>query len=222
MSHRFLKSLTLILLLAVGAGCAKSNDNTQTIQGRISRGVYSPPAPQVDPVTGQSIAVQTSYVVGPNTDNTSYQAMIKNLVLPQIDSQYIGNVDSSTGVVMEAFVAMNKANGAIIPSQSRVVLQIRDEFTGLVDSSSGEAIPPVTMVVAGASGTYSGGALRMLFQDCAGQIEIQGSVSGQYFTGNVFFTNTKKADCSTALPGAPQRYFLGTFQVQTCGFMTCQ
>lgn len=222
MYSRSIKAISLIVLVAFSAGCAKSNDNDQPIQDRTSRGLYTPPAPQVDSATGRQIPVETSYVVGSNSDPAAYQAMIKNLVLPQIDPQYLGNVDSSTGVVMEAFVSLNKVNGSVIPSQSRVVLQIRDEYTGAVDSGSGQPIPPVTMVIAGASGTYSGGALRMLFQDCAGQVEIQGSVSGQYFTGNVFFTNNKKADCSTSLPGAPQRYFLGTFQVQTCGFMTCQ
>lgn len=222
MFARSFKFTLLIAVLVIGAGCSKSNDNSQPIEGRISRGVYSPPAPQVDPVTGQSIQVQTSYVVGDNSNLSNYQSMIKNLVLPQIDPQFVGNVDPSTGVVMEAFVSLNKVTGAVNPSQSRVVLQIRDEYTGAIDSGSGQPIPPVTMVVAGSSGAFNGNALQMVFQDCAGQIEIQGSVSGQFFVGNVFFTNTKKADCSTVLPGNPVRYFLGTFQVQTCGFMTCK
>lgn len=214
--------LVLMLSILILAACTKSNDNSQTIQARTSRGVYSPLAPQVDPVTGKSYPVLTSYVVGDGSNPTAYQAMIKQLVAPQIDSQFVGDVDFNTGVVMEAKVALNLTTGAVIPAQSRVVLQISDQYTGGVDSATGQSIPAITMVVPGVSGTNNGGQYQVTFQDCAGQIQITGGVVGANFIGNVYFTNLKKADCSTPLPGANQSYFLGSFQVPTCGFMTCK
>lgn len=217
----------LLSLMVLSIGCSRSQDTSEPIQGRTSaRGVWTPAAPQIDPLTGQAVKVETSYVVADGSTATTYQnfqTVIKTLVSPQLDPTFVGNVDPNTGVVMEAFVAINKTTNAVIPSQSRVVLQISDEYTGQLDSGSGQRIPAITMVIPGANGTYSNGNLRMTYADCAGQVEIQGGVNGQYFVGNVFFTNSnKKADCKTALPGTAQRQFLGSFTVLTCGFMTCK
>ena len=220
---RSLKALLILSLFAVGAGCSKSSSYDQPIEGRATRGgSYAQLAPQVDPVTGKSVPVSTSYVVSPTNDQNQFQNMISELVRPQIDPKYVGRVNLQTGIVMEAFVALNKINGAVIPSQSRVVLQILDEYVGTKDPESGATINPITMILPGTNGTYTSGGVRMTFSDCAGSIEIQGGVSGAQFSGNVFFTNSRSADCKTTLPGAGTRHFLGTFTVPACGFMTCQ
>lgn len=224
-----MKRISVVALAAIaltGVGCVQSSpsSDSKVIQDRVSRGGAATYTGQVNPTTGQVTPVETSYVVGSSVAG-DYQAVVKALVAPQIDPQYLGCVDPQSGVLMQAFIDINTSTGAVIPSKSSLTLQIKDEFVGQADPNTGKPIPPISMTLAGSSGTLTGNQLRMVFQDCAGEVVIQGTynnMSPSMFAGVVTFTNSKKSDCKTPLVGAGQPNVLGSFQVQTCGFMRCQ
>lgn len=212
----------LIFLMLGTVGCKKSsNDNSQQVTARNARAAAAPvPVNAVNPATGQ-VTTATAYVTTDASNATAFQGAIKSLVSGQMDPQYVGYVSATDGVMIRAYVEVD-AQGRVVPQNSRLSLEIRDEFTNQTDSS-GTKIPPITMTIPATSGYAYNGQVQLVFQDSVGRIEIYGSFAGQsgggLMNGQVWFANNKKWDGSTT---ATTLTGLGNFQMQTCGFFRCQ
>jgi hypothetical protein len=212
----------LVLIMFGSVGCKKSsNDNSQSVAARSARQSVAPAITTntVNPMTGQNYtSAATAPVTTETANSTAFQAALKSLVSGQMDPQFLGYASPTDGVMLRAHVEID-AQGRVVPQNSRLSLEIRDEYTNQSDSS-GNRIPPVTMTLPASSGYAYNGQIQLVFQDSVGRIEIYGTFqSGGIVNGQLWFANTKKWDGSSA---ATSLIGLGNFQVQTCGFFKCQ
>lgn len=210
----------LILLMLGTVGCKKSsNDNSQQVTARNARAAVTPPPAQtVNPATGQVHTTAIGYVVTDTANAQAFQGALKSLVSGQMDPQYLGYVSPTDGVMLRAYVEVD-AQGRVVPQNSRLSLEIKDEFTNQSDSS-GNRIPSVTMTLPASSGYAYNGQVQLVFQDSVGRIEIYGTFQqGGVMNGQLWFANNLKWDGSTV---STQLTGLGNFQIQTCGFFRCQ
>lgn len=210
-----------LLLLTLGlTGCKKSsNDNSQQVTARNGRTSVAPPPTQItNPQTGQTYNTGTAYLVTDAANATAFQSALKSLVSAQMDPQYLGYVSSTDGVMIRAYVEVD-GQGRVVPQNSRLSIEIKDEFTNQTDSS-GNRIPSVTMTLPASSGYAYNGQVQLVFQDSAGRIEVYGTFqNGSIMNGQLWFANSRKWDGSAV---SSQLTGLGNFQVQTCGFFRCQ
>lgn len=210
----------LILLMLGTLGCKKSsNDNSQQVTARGARATaVPPPAQTVNPTTGQVSTTATAYVVTDGANAQAFQTALKSLVSGQMDPQYLGYVSPTDGVMLRAYVEVD-AQGRVVPQNSRISVEIRDEFTNQTDSA-GNRIPPVTMTLPASSGYAYNGQVQLVFQDSVGRIEIYGQFqNGGIMNGQLWFANTRNWEGSAV---STQLTALGNFQIQTCGFFRCQ
>lgn len=212
----------LFLTLAVSAGCKKSNDNSQQIAGRSARGSMMGAVPygqtQVNPQTGQVYQTQTAYVTTQASYSDSFQAQVQALVSGQMDPQYLGRVSPTDGVMIRAYVEVDQ-QGRVIPQNSKISIEIRDEYTNQRDSS-GNVIGPVTMTVPAYQGYAYNGQLQLVFQDSVGQVAVVGAYqNGGILNAQFYFANSRRFDGTSV---NMQMTALGNFQMQTCGFFRCQ
>lgn len=213
--------MTGLLLLTLGSvGCKKSsNDNSQQVTARNARQAATPvPNQTTNPATGQTTTTATTYVTTDAANATAFQGALKSLISGQMDPQYLGYVSPTDGVMLRAYVEVD-SSGRVVPQNSRLSLEIKDEYTNQTDSS-GNRIPSVTMTLPASSGYAYNGQVQLVFQDSVGRIEVYGTFqNGAVMSGQVWFANTKKWDGSSV---SASLVGLGNFQIQTCGFFRCQ
>jgi hypothetical protein len=111
------------------------------------------------------------------------------------------------------------ADGASLDSSSLSIrLEIYDDRTGTAraDGTTRPDIPiqisPDQPTYISSGGTISGGQAQIYFQDQFGTIIMQGQISGQQFSGSIFYSDD-------ATGGQTRQ--LGVFSVATCGFFVC-
>jgi len=219
---RVVMGIGLAVIMLGAAGCKKSsNDNSQQVAARSARQSVAPApvATQTNPTTGQVYTTQSAFVTTDAANSHAFQAALKSLVSGQMDPQFLGHTSPSDGVALRAYVEVD-AQGRVVPQNSRLSLEIRDEFTNQSDSA-GNRVPPITMTLPAVSGYAYNGQTQLVFQDSVGRIEIYGTFQSgpnASMTGQVWFANTKKFDGSAV---TSQLVGLGNFQMQTCGFFKC-
>lgn len=211
--------LSLMVLMLGTVGCKKSsNDNSQQVAGRSARqGSGVIPNQQVNPQTGQVFTTQTAYVSTDANNGPAFQDALKSLVSGQLDPQFLGYTSPSEGVIIRAYIEVDQ-QGRVVPQNSRMSLEIRDQLSNQIDAS-GNRVPPITITLPATSGYAMNGQVQIMFQDSIGRIDIYGSYqNGGALSGQVWFANNRKFDGSNV---SSQLMALGNFQMQTCGFFKC-
>lgn len=174
--------LTMIGLTA----CGKKKDSTSRVaDGRQVRG-----SGQVGTMPNGS--QQSGYLV---SNSQQFQELVKTLVSPTLDPQFLGQVDPYSGIRAAGAIELS-ANGSI-RSSSAFRLEISDSYTGQV--IEGQTIQAYLINLGNGSGTWQGqivngsvpnGSANIVFQDQFGTLRINGSWNSSYFTGTVTFRNS--------------------------------
>lgn len=185
--------LSVMVLAAVGlTGCGKKKDNSSSVvDGRGARagvnggvnsgGVATPNGSQ-----------QFGYLQG---NGSQFQELVKTLVSPTLDPQFLGQVDPYSGIAAAGQIELSR-DGSIRP-ESAFRLEIKDSFVGPV--GDGSVIEPYLINLSNGQGTWQGqvdnygkvpnGTANIVFQDNFGTIRINGTWNTTYFSGTVTFRN---------------------------------
>lgn len=104
-------------------------------------------------------------------------------------------------------------SGTLDGSRARIHIEIWD------DKAVSMGVDPVVVHIGydypgfvGASGSVNGGHATLTFTDGYGSVALDGNLSGQYYSGTIYFMNSATGG---------QYYPLGNFQVPACGFFLC-
>ena len=216
------------VLTACGLGCQPAPNHT--INRTIGRNAYAPP----NSTNGHSQSNRAGTTWGQVTSSQGDQAFDEQLnlmTLPMLDGaaadQQLGFVSAtanqSTNVVFWGEASMYGGGGGISAggngnldgSKARIHIEIWDDKAAQAGAS------PIVLHIgydtadfAGASGSVQGNQVTLTFQHASyGAVAMQGTISGQTFTGTLYFQNSSTGG---------QFSSLGTFQVATCGFFVCQ
>ncbi len=224
-----------LILIAMAIGLVACNPEPEKVSdGGISNArVVRGGAPVTPAVVGtQVVAATPSFPKGVYQKNVwgqvivqdkyenDFQMAVKAFVSGTMDPQYLGHVPSqsnSRGMIFNGYVGIN-GNGTLDKENSQFILFITDEYTGKIDDTTKQEIPPYYVQFKGLSnGAISGNQVDLIFKDEVGQIRLVGEVAGGVFYGGFYFTNFKSWDNKT-----PQNGVIGEFNVDVCGFFSCK
>jgi hypothetical protein len=231
----------LTTLLAAAVACQQKNPKRTSIRsGRNSRGDVNSPLEPSGPKTTSGVNACGSYSVpgkvwGDVTSTAGDQAFMQEInymmsgvfsQLPQEDQ--LGYVSSqanqSTGVRFWGNVQSANASGqgAIDVKTAEIRIEIFDDRACQTRSDGTQRPmipihisanqPGVKKIEGYITGTpNNGGSANLYFEDAYGAIILQGTFSGQYYTGTMSYT----------LAGYSGSRTLGRFTVKTCNFFVC-
>jgi hypothetical protein len=227
----------MMLFVVIATGCQQKNAKKASLRsGRNSRGDFnSPLEPNRPSGTVTSAGQCGSYSVqgkqwGEVTSQAGDQAFMQEInflmspVLKQLPQEdQLGYVSSqsnaATGVRFwgHAQSANSSGQGAIDPNSAEIRIEIFDD-RACQTRSDGTQRPIIPIHISRrqpdfvrAEGTINGSQVSLYFEDKYGAIMLQGSFSGQYYTGTMSYTVTGYSGSRT----------LGRFTVPICGFFVC-
>lgn len=234
LNYKLFAGMTLLLAFLMGCQPAPKRDNHRAI-GRTAQGPINSANGQFS--SFQSGQAQTSW--GQITSQQGDQAFGNQLyymTLPMLQEagadQQLGYVSASanqnTNVVFwgEAYikssgnsgvqnVSTTNGSGTIDSDKARIHIEIWDD-----KAVAGPSSPVVLHIgydfegYGGATGGVQGNQANIVFTSLKyGSVSLQGTISGQYFSGQVLYSNASTGN---------KFYPLGDFKVPTCGFFACQ
>lgn len=179
--------ITVVVLTMLGlTACGKKKNNSSAVNDGRNRGTIGPGT--VVPNGSQ----QSGYL---QNTSSEFQELVRALVSPTLDPQYIGQVDNYSGVRVAGGIEL--ARSGSIYSTSAFRIDIHDSFVGQSDEE-GNRIEAYSINVTNGQGSWTGnvvgstvptGSGNFIFQDEFGTIRIQGNWDTNYFQGTVYFKN---------------------------------
>lgn len=233
--------IVLITVVASAVACQQKNPKRTSLRtGRNTRGDMNSPLEPSGPKTTSGVGACGSYTVagktwGEVTSTAGDQAFMSEIkfmmstVFEQLPAEdQLGFVSASsnqaTGVRFwgNAQSANSSGQGQIDPRTAEIRIEIFDDRACQTRSDGTQRPmipihisakqPGVKRIEGMISGSASGGGTANLyFEDQYGAIILQGSFSGQYYTGTMSYT----------LAGYTGSRTLGKFTVKTCSFFVC-
>jgi hypothetical protein len=207
----FLGSFLGILLLS---SCQKgSGDQTAQIRHRTARTQVGP-GTGLSPGSGQSsdaflINQPSGRVYVDSQYSREFNGFIKSLISVTLDPEYVGLVDPVNGVSIKGYIEFDN-QGRMLPSQSQIQIEIRDEFTG--QTYDGQVVPSILIRILGSEGYATNGQFHLQFLDDHGVIILAGSYqNGGQILGTLSFKNNNNTEGEGV-----------SFAIQTCQFFKCQ
>jgi hypothetical protein len=139
---------------------------------------------------------------------------MRALVSATMEPEYLGRV-AVDQVFLRAYVETDQS-GNVIPSSSRVEIEIRDEWTGQRDPEG--VIPPVIIRVQALNGIARDGQATIVFADSYGNLEFSGRYENptQNNLNSATFRGEFKFHNSNGRRGNGL-----AFEIATCGFFRC-
>lgn len=209
-----MKKLTLLIVLALMAGCNPKKSSVKATTATIS-GVE----------VGTQCLGATSSQIGTIYDSSNmsydYNNRVKALLSATVRPEEVGYISNGqadpTGVRFSGAVKLD-ANGNVISNQSRVTISVYDSIW-LANQSAGEIkleFDPNAGRGATITGQFdtSSGAGTLILHDNYGEIRFNGQIDAQRMSGTVTFQNSSNVSGGAALSGT-----LGQFYIQRCGFL---
>jgi hypothetical protein len=203
-----------MVTVALNVSCQKESHNAGEIKRRESRvQSINPnlPAP-FENQRGQNHFIYNQSTGRIFTDarySAEFNGAIAALVSATVSESDLGYVSPLSGVKLKGYVELD-GQGRMLPSNSQILIEIHDEFTGQVQN--GGIIPPIKIAVAGASGYATGGQAQLKFEDQYGWILLKGTyTNGGRFSGYLSFQNFNGREGEGL-----------SFEIETCGFFRCQ
>lgn len=237
MSPRKLFVFSMLLIL-VATGCQQKNAKKTSLRsGRNARGDANSPIEPNRPTGAPTSAAGAcgSYSVagkqwGEVTSTAGDQSFKQEIeflmspVLKQLPAEdQLGYVSSqsnqSTGVRFwgHAQSANSSGQGAVDPRTAEIRIEIFDDRACQM-RSDGTQRPMIPIHISSKQpdfrrmeGMINGNNVNLYFEDKFGAIIMQGTFSGQYYTGTMSYTLTGYSGSRT----------LGRFTVPVCGFFVC-
>lgn len=144
-----------------------------------------------------------------------FETRVKNLLSATVNPSEVGSISSSpsaqTGVRFQGAIKLD-TSGNVVTSASKISVKVWDSF------ASTQGLQPITIEIntaVGGSFNKSTGVGYVVFKDSYGEIRLDGTISNQYFQGQVSFKNSV-----TVVPSAqPAQGNLGQFYIATCGII---
>lgn len=222
-----------VLPLLIGCQPPRSSNNSVNRTGRLARGIGATPA--FAPGGGQTAQGNRAYGrVTSVAGDQAFQQELYYLTAPAFQGAtagdqlgYVsGQPNQATGVAFFGSASnsgggingMNYGSSNFDRNSMLLQLEIYDDRTGQ-QASDGSTIQPLIIRISpdqptfvDAGGSMSGSQVNLYFQDTFGVIYLNGSINGQYFTGNISYADSFTYN---------QQRTLGTFSVPTCGFFNC-
>lgn len=203
--HKLVLALSVLTVMACGK--KKSDDSATVNAGRDTRAQTSGPSLLPSGQGSQAGSYQAAVT------STSLDEAAKILASATISPDAIGTVQS---VLLQGQVSVNPQTGAILPASSRIWLTIKDSYVGQT-ADDGQVIEPISIDVAGTSGTAVNYQANLTFTDQYGTITITGTYNTSTFQGTISFSNTAGSGYNGKKSGT-----LGQFSIPTCSFFVCQ
>lgn len=216
--------LSLIALVFVGCNPQKEsskrtsgNARTQTISGT-TNGVFS------QSYCGNNLSsIGTIYDQGTSASLYStgnFEARVKGLLSATIDPSEVGQISSGpsdqTGVRFQGQIKI-ETNGTVNLAQSKILIKVYDSYvlqSAMDGSNQYQPIPIEFTSAAAGQFNMQTGSGYVVFRDQYGEIRLDGNLSGDYFSGQVSFTNSTNVTGGSAASGV-----LGQFYVARCGII---
>lgn len=204
------KNLFVLVLVGVMASACVQRRNAQ---GRIGKGRNSRSSGIYSGILATGGSAQAN--------STGFMGFVSNLSNPD-GSSYRPNCGASQ-IQIAAKVNASTYGGDISDDGSEFHMSIAmscPDAEGYSDLplDIGPTVNPETFV--GTSGYVSGGQAQIVFRDIFGAIILQGSVSGQNFSGEIYYENDFYwHNGEMVTPGASGS--LGTFSMNACSIFNC-
>lgn len=208
--------ISVLMLSMLGlTACGKKSSGSKVSDGRAVR-TNTVGGSTIISNNGQTSAYLTSQNSG------QFQELMKTLVSPTLDPQYLGTVDAYSGVRIGGKIQLAQAGG--IYQNSSFGLEIHDSYVG--QSYDGQTIQPYFINLSNAQGNWSGtsanGQINATFQDQYGTLKVTGSWNSSYFTGTVSFRNSTNTQSTTYSSQCSQgECQLGQIQAPVCSIFNC-
>lgn len=214
-----MKKLTLLIVLALMAGCNPKKNSVKSSTTATISGV------QVG--TQCTGTANASYGTIYDSTNTSYDFnnRVKALLSVNIQPTDVGFVSSGqadlTGVRFTGTVKLD-ANGAVLSDQSKVMISVYDSvwlnnrYTNPNEQEIRLDFDPKAGRGATITGQFdpSSGSGTLILQDSYGEIRFNGTIDAQRMSGTIAFQNSKNVTGGAALSGT-----LGQFYIERCAFL---
>ncbi|MCC7404520.1 MAG: hypothetical protein IT288_09005 [Bdellovibrionales bacterium] len=228
---QLMKTILIACLTVAVVGCGKKDKKQSIRSGRNARGPSELVNRGAVNNNGQPIrftpgsGTTWGEIVGSPED--AFRDAVYYFVSATVDPAEFGYVSGQPGqdtgvrfwgsVETEGSFRSGTANQRIRRETAELRISIWDSFAGQTDGA-GNVIPEYPIHIRGATDGYvNGNRAVVTFSDAFGSITLDGSISGDYFSGTVKFDNRQYWD--GVAPGATGT--LGNFYVSTCGFFRC-
>ncbi len=217
------KLFVLMLSVASLSACAKKEGETA-----VGRGAGAA-APTIAWAESVGIKVANGTVSAQASQQSLFQDGVAGFVDAQLPPEFLGFVSATasngTGfffagkVELQTGVLNPAASSARISvrTDSKLYVEIRDEFTGRPDST-GKPVDPIVRGFQSASGYVQGNRAYLKFTDKYGSVELDGTFNATTFIGTFSYDNLLSEGGS----GGPAAGVVGQLQVPTCQFFRCQ
>lgn len=207
----------LVLALSLTLVACQNGVNREE-RSRIGRNKRGVPA---NANTSGTVGTQWGSITG--SGDSAFQQELYVFTAPMLTNvgpdDQLGYVSSQasggTGVMFWGAARMLGAgtgNGQLDPNSARIHIEIYDDRAASGRSPVVVHIGPDQEGFLSAQGSMQNGQISLVFTDTSGSVIVQGALQGQYFAGQIGYTNT--------LTGGQARV-LGQFQVPACGFFAC-
>lgn len=209
---------TVLVLAFVGCSPKKASKRTASMRTAISGtvGSYTPVANSC----GQNQSnIGTIYDQG-SSFNGSFESQVKGLLSATVDPAEVGQIsgapNDSTGVRFQGQFKIN-SNGSVDLAQTKIIIKVYDSYvvqSAMDGSNQYQAIPIEFAQAAAGQFNMQTGSGYVVFRDQYGEIRFDGTLSGDYLSGQVSFVNTTNVTGGAAASGV-----LGQFYVARCGII---
>lgn len=217
-----MKKVVLLTLIALSfVGCNPNKDSSKRTSGNA----------RVATVAGTTNGAFTQSYCGANLSNVgtiydqtnssyNFETRVKGLLSATINPAEVGQISSGpsdqTGVRFQGQIKV-ESNGSVNLSQTKLLIKVYDSYVlqSAVDGSNQYQPIPIEFTSA-AAGQFSlqTGSGYVVFKDQYGEIRFDGNLSGDYFTGQISYSNA-----TNVAGGAASSGVLGQFYVARCGII---
>lgn len=216
MSHRMKQVFAglLVVMAMAQVGCNKKGDDSAPITTRNARGGnqpnYQSQGYYYTAATGR-VSVSSQYA-------NEFTDAVRGLLSATVHPDSVGSISPTDGVKLRGYVEVDQ-QGRALTGKSSISLEIRDSYTGTIDSGSNQPIAPIYVNLPLTQGTAWNGQANLVFADQYGEVRLNGSFQGGQFWGTVSYNNQTHVISGEA-PHSASR--MGDFQIDSCGFFRCQ
>ncbi|MES3038632.1 MAG: hypothetical protein V4736_12065 [Bdellovibrionota bacterium] len=160
---------------------------------------------------------------------TPYRTAVQQFISSWMNYNLLGTIDGSpnstkTGIDFTGKFTFN-SSGALVPTSSNFKIAIIDSYYGQSNGSGGTFgaitvnFDQAKLASANCRGTLTGQktsatTFKVIADDCAGSIAIEGQINGTYVDGRVSFINKQSSMNFVGQTGT-----LGALRIATCGIL---
>lgn len=210
--------LAITFALIALSGCQKPDNSTPISSRDVS--------PRSQGHAGGTSTVGTIELRGAVFSSASSQNMFNEQVRSFLEAtmprDYVGYVDAmgqyNTGVYIGGRINLDNGQG-IRPGSTNGNIAANSEFVvSVFDYWENETPPPIPPVYfKKAQGWVNGQRAFLKFWDDYGSVELEGTFSGEFFTGTFDYDTQRTWDNNEGRAGT-----IGQFKIRTCDLFRCQ